>query len=875
MTASIRAPRTGRRRALVLGLLASVVMLPLAASAIPAAAAAAPLHATIERTEYGIPHIVASDFTSLGYGFGYAFTQDNVCVMADDYVTVDAQRSRWFGPTGTYAQHGNGITSSNEDSDLFWQQVIDTKSVEALLALRPPVGLRQEVRDLTTGYVAGWNRRLADIGGAAGITDPACRGAAWVHPITEIEAYRRFYQLILLASSGVFVDGIATAQPPALGVASPAAAGVDATAVTRALADALKLGAGSNAVAIGSDGTRDHTHGILLGNPHFPWVGTERFYEAQLTIPGVMNVSGAMLFGVPLVLIGRTATMAWSHTVSTARRFTLYQLTLVPGTPTSYLVDGVPTPMTSTTVTIQEKGAGGALTPLTRTLYSTRYGPVVAGVEGVPLPWTGATAFTERDANADDARLFNHFLETDMASTVQEEYNILLRYQGIPWVNTVVADSTGHALYADIGSMPNVPDSLANQCDTALGVVTFNALRIPTMDGSMTSCDWLNDPDAIVPGHFGPSHMPHLFRSDYVTNSNDSYWLSNPKAPLEGFAKVIGDERAERSLRTRVGLLEVQARIDGTDSLGAAGFTRQDLQDLDLRDSVLSAELTRDAVVTLCRQPGGAVTTSGPVDVGTACDALAAWDLRDDLTSRGALLWMRFWDRAVAMTSQSSALPVPDLALVFTTPFSASDPVNTPNTLNPASPIVRQALGDAITDLRTAGIAFDAPLGTRQGVVRDGAFIPIPGGPGDPDGVYNAIYAPFAGGTTGFAQVDDGSSFIQVVTWDGSGCPDARTILTYSLSTDPTSPWHSDQTRLFSGKRWVTDRFCTASILASPSLSVVTLGQPAVSTATLPDTAGSGGAAAAALICGAGLGMVATPGVRRRRRSLGANRAGA
>ena len=36
--------------------------------------------------------------------------------------------------------------------------------------------------------------------------------------------------------------------------------------------------------------------------------------------------------------------------------------------------------------------------------------------------------------------------------------------------------------------------------------------------------------------------MPHLLRSDYVTNSNDSYWLSNPTQPLEGFARIIGDE---------------------------------------------------------------------------------------------------------------------------------------------------------------------------------------------------------------------------------------------------------------------------------------------------------------------------------------------
>ncbi len=35
--------------------------------------------ATIRRTEHGIPHIEARSWAGLGYGFGYAFAQDNLC----------------------------------------------------------------------------------------------------------------------------------------------------------------------------------------------------------------------------------------------------------------------------------------------------------------------------------------------------------------------------------------------------------------------------------------------------------------------------------------------------------------------------------------------------------------------------------------------------------------------------------------------------------------------------------------------------------------------------------------------------------------------------------------------------------------------------
>ena len=42
----------------------------------------------------------------------------------------------------------------------------------------------------------------------------------------------------------------------------------------------------------------------MLANPHFPWHGPRRLYQSHLVIPGKVNVSGASLFGVPLVNIG-------------------------------------------------------------------------------------------------------------------------------------------------------------------------------------------------------------------------------------------------------------------------------------------------------------------------------------------------------------------------------------------------------------------------------------------------------------------------------------------------------------------------------------------------------------------------------------------
>jgi acyl-homoserine-lactone acylase len=806
--------------AVAAGALMALGLMPAAVAATPgpqapAVASAHQLSAVIRRTAGGVPHILARDWSSLGFGYGYAFAQDNICTMADDYVTVEAQRSRYFGPTGTYLQRAGAGQTSNLDSDLFYQQIIDSRVIGQLTA-----GLSPQVQQIEAGYVQGYNHYLASVGGASGIPDPTCRGQAWVKPITLQDSYLRFYQLMLISGEDDFIDNIGEAAPPAPSARpAPALALADPRRAAASLAawwQSVFHVAGSNAVAIGSAGTRNHA-GMVLVNPHFPWLGTERLYQAQLTIPGEFNVTGASLYGVPLILIGHTATVAWSHTFSTANRFTLYQLSLVPGHPTQYLENGRPVAMTRRTVTVMARQPDGTQAPVTRTLWSTRYGPMINSLAGgLPLPWTTTTAFTLRDANAGNvARAMNTWFGLDSAATTGQVLTALTKYQGAPWVNTIASDKQGHALYADIGTIPGVTDSLASACDTPLGQQTFAQVGLPVLDGSRTACDWVTGPHAAAPGLLGPGQEPSLLRRDYVTNSNDSFWLANPHHPLTGFPRIIGDVNTPRSLRTRIGVIQVQARIDGTDGLGPAGFTETGLQNLDLSDVDYAGILTRGSLVQMCNSfqaAGGApVTGGGTVPLDGACSILAHWDLRWDTGSRGAVLFSAFWNLA------SNAQPSP-----WTHPFQASDPVQTPNGLNTANQTVRTALGDAIQQLDQAHVPLDAPPAAIQFVTVQGRHFPIPGGPGDTDGIYNVIAEGTEPGDSPTAP-DFGSSFIQVTTWNNTGCPVSNSILTYSESSNPDSPHFADQTELFSHKQWLPDLFCEAQIMSAPHLQVTTV----------------------------------------------------
>ena len=191
--------------------------------------------------------------------------------------------------------------------------------------------------------------------------------------------------------------------------------------------------------------------------------------------------------------------------------------------------------------------ADGTLEDATRTLYETEYGPMFTSLLGLPLfPWTPAQGYALGDVNYENFRYLNHFLETDRAQSVREYDRIQREIQGIPWVNSIAADRKGTAYYSMDGAIPNVPDEKATECSGALGLAVFPLTGIPMLDGSRSECDWDTDPDAVVPGIFGPSEIPRLFRRDYVENGNDSHWLSNPEEPLTGYDRVIGDEGDRR-----------------------------------------------------------------------------------------------------------------------------------------------------------------------------------------------------------------------------------------------------------------------------------------------------------------------------------------
>jgi acyl-homoserine-lactone acylase len=727
--------------------------------------------AEIRRTAYGVPHIKADDFGGIGYGFGYASAQDNICEILDRMMTVTASRARFLGP---------GENDANVLSDYYHQRVIDAGEAEALLA--GPVGSPDtpsaDARALASGYVAGVNRFIRDTG-AANISDPRCKGAPWVREIREIDFWR--HMLVGQTVDSYFAP-VTTAAPPGR---------VEGDAQRAADPFEDEVGLGSNAYGLGRDVTKSG-HGMVLGNPHYPWTGPNRFYRTHFIIPGKLNVVGVSYIGMPLIRMGHTANIAWSNTVSTARRYGYFELTLDPSDPTRYMYEGVSTPMSRATVSIDVL-RNGVIERESRVLFSTRWGPVVSSKT---YPWTREKAFSLRTPRV-GLRDLDQYMGVWQAADVRALQKVLGKYQAYRF-NTTAADAGGEALYGDLGMVPNVTPKLAEACSISdFAKQQWRESRIPVLDGSRAACDWLTDADASAPGAFGPANSPHLFRTDYVTQSNDSYWLTNPAAPMTGYSPIWGDEATKRSLRTRLGLEQVAARVAGTDGLGGPKFDLRSLQNIMYGNRHLGAELVRDDLVRACR-------ASGKAKLQPACDVLAKWDLKVDLDSRGAHLFHLFAEAG---------------GLQFKVPFDPANPVHTPNTLDTSDARVLAALESAVNQLESLNIPLDARLRDVQVETRGDERIPIHGGAG-PEGVFNVVTVTNLTPVLGWTNIRHGASWIMTVEFTDHG-PVSEGILTYSESTDSTSAHWSDQTRLYSKKGWDDLRFTDAAVEAGTTSRLV------------------------------------------------------
>ena len=563
------------------------------ASATPTAApttlTAPKYEATIRRTTDGVSHILADDLPSATYAQGWVSAENHGCTLIDQVLKVYGTRAAALGP---------GTDGANVDSDFAWR-AIDIATIAATDFAAAPATITDEFQAFTDG----WNAYLADVGsdGLSGW----CAGAAWVRPVEPVEVYTYARSIALFASSARLTAYLSNAQPPPVDPApsgfapapdpagdplnprlrqdfrgpplgNPDANGDSAAPDLPGLPDfsaMSPLDVGSNGWAIGSDRTESGSGGILMANPHFPWEGELRFEEVQLTVPGEVDVYGAQLIGLPGIAIGFTEGVAWTHTVSAGNRFTGYQLTLDPASPTSYMVDGVSTPMTSTEASVDVLRADGTVDTETRTLWRSRYGPML-DIPGIG--WTTSTAVSYRDANIDNDEFVEQYSELPKVQSIDDLIELNRTYQGVPLFNTVATGADGRVWYGDTSATPKLsPEAqdayLAKRfVDPVTQVAYDNGFVL--LDGSTTANDWQVVDGARDPGLEPFDEMPMVERTDYVFNANDSFWVPSAEFELTGDYSILhGSQQTPVSMRSR----QNASVLGAANALGLAGADGQ------------------------------------------------------------------------------------------------------------------------------------------------------------------------------------------------------------------------------------------------------------------------------------------------------------
>ncbi len=212
-------------------------------------------------------------------------------MIADTYLTSNAERSKWFGPD---AKTPEGFT--NLDSDLFYQRIKDRGIVEEIYNRKPPVGPKPEVKQVVKGYVKGYNAYLKKTGRREP-PRPDLRGPALGAPDHQdgrLPALLRAHPLRERAASRS--TGSPTAQPPAAAARErpttpprPRPPRSRRPSARRSPSSARRSTSprtlGSNAWGLGSDATADRRrHGAR--QPALPLAGAAALLSVAPGDPG-------------------------------------------------------------------------------------------------------------------------------------------------------------------------------------------------------------------------------------------------------------------------------------------------------------------------------------------------------------------------------------------------------------------------------------------------------------------------------------------------------------------------------------------------------------------------------------------------------------
>ncbi len=731
------------------------------------------LHASVmvDRDEYGVPHIKASDEHDLMFATGYVHAQDRLWQM-------DLMRRAGEGRLSEI------LGKATLDIDVLFRTI-------GLRAIADTIErhLHPESRRILEDYAAGVNAFIASHKGKFPIEfsilnyDPepwkirqsilVARligwelNLAWWTDLTYGEIAQRVSPEKLKAIIPTYPDSVSplvSSQKLGRTISST----MDAARHYRDLFGLGSLEAGSNAWAVDSSKSINGKP-LLANDPHLAMPCPSRWYELHLAGPG-WNAAGFTLPGAPLIVIGHNDEIAWGLTNAMLDDADFFIEKTDSLHPHQYLFRHEYFPIASH----EEKILVGTSDSMIISVRSTHHGPIINDVTpylhqssatsiGAPVAmrWTGLDISDE---------LYGFYLMN--RATSPGEFAQGVKEIGVPAQNVVYADAHGNIGYWMSGRVP----------------IRGKQPAMLPLDGSTGDGEWK--------GYVPFEQLPRLWnpREGVIASANQ---------------KII-DDQYPYYLST---LWEPPSRIQRIRRL-LASTEKLGIEDFEQFQQDVYSEMASEVTQRVLRAFDTVQVTDS--DLQLALDYLRNWDFRFTKNHVAPSLFNMFFVKLVQNTFEDEMGPdvFHDFVFFGAIPYRVTsqlldadpagwfDDVRT-SQVETRDDIIRKSLTDAVAELRAAlgdemkrwgwselhKVTFNHPFGSRKPldkVFNIGPF-PVSGGGTTLCKTEYKFTAPFT--------VSVGPSMRFVI--DLSDPHTARTVITSGESGQPMHRHYDDQTALW------------------------------------------------------------------------------
>ncbi len=653
----------------------------------------------IRRTAYGVPHIQAEDLGAMGYAMAWVQLEDYGARVALGFIRARGELARYFGRDSIESDFGERLTHA--------------RAAATFNQLEP------ETRQVYIGFANGVNDYVR--------SHPGDMPAWMPHDFTEYDVAALWMEPALPAAARTFVDRATRIRE-------------------RARADSLQReGEGSNAWAFAPSRTKSG-RAILLRNPHLDW--NAGYYEAHVTVPGVIDFYGDFRIGNPSLLVGGfNAHLGWATTNNDTDNEPIYALDVDSVQVDHYILDGVSRPLERTDVTVEYRNGPGLSTE-TRTFWRTVAGPVIARADG--------KVYIVRWPAEGEFRKGEQFLRMMRARSL-EEWKNAVRLRAHTTSNLTYADARGNIFYVWNSTAPRIPHPSGGDS------IAIPVKRSDEMWHDVVAFDSL--PQLLNP------------RGGYIQNSNDPFHFTNLQAVMDSTIWPSNFSRPSLGFRTQLALRLVTSQ---------AKMSLEDVMRLKHSYRMLAGERFTDELVTAVR------AASPSPAVAQAADMLARWDRTTAPVSRGGVLFELWYNRYVQGGDGMRGVPIAvRLKRVFRTPWTASSPIDTPSGLadpTRAATDFAWAVDETVRRYGRADISWGEVHRVRRGPVDE----PV-GGCTGALGCFRVLqYSPAPDGKL-VARGGDG----WILGVEFGPTPRALSVLAYGESNRPDSPFFADQAAMF------------------------------------------------------------------------------